>query len=80
MVKEIYKRNWDYIVYQVNDETVISVVFFGLVDYHRSFYLLPDEIPDDFEQLKGLSEKIRANYNLYVEREIVPAITKEEEV
>jgi hypothetical protein len=77
MIKELYTRNWDYTVYQVNDQKVISVVFFGMVDYHRSFFLLPDEIPQDFELLKTLSEYIRNNYESYKDREIIPAITAE---
>ena len=77
MTKEIYTRIWDYTVYQINEKKVISVVFFGMVDYHRSFYLLPDEVPQDLELLKHLSERIRNNYELFKEREIVPAITAE---
>lgn len=74
MVKEVYKRNWDYIVYKVDGEFVISVVFFGMVDFHRSFRLLESEIPKDFEDLKTLSEQIRNNYEKFKDREIVPAI------
>jgi hypothetical protein len=74
MVKKLYVRNWDFTLYQINDKYVISVVFFGLVDFHRSFYLQPLELVDDYEQLKNLSEKIRNNYENYKSREIVPAI------
>lgn len=57
-----------------DDKTVISVVFFGLVDFHRSSYLLPNELTENYESLKGLSENIRNNYDNYKEREVVPAI------
>lgn len=75
MVKELYSRPWDFTVYQTNDGFVISVIFFGLVDFHRSFKITSDEIPADLEDLKTLSEKIRSNYEDFIEREISPAIT-----
>lgn len=74
MIKELYISNWDFTLYQVDDKTVISVVFLGLVDFHRSFYLLPNELTENYESLKGLSENIRNNYDNYKEREVVPAI------
>jgi len=77
MVKELYIRKWDFTLYQVDDKIVISVVIFGLVDYHRSFYLLPNEVTNDYESLKELSEKIRNTPDAYKEREVVPAITNE---
>ncbi len=77
MTKELYSRNWDFTLYQVNDKRVITVVFFGLVDYFRSFFLQPQEITEDFESLNILSEQIRNHYDSYKDREIIPAITQE---
>jgi len=77
MVKEIYSRSWDFTLYQMNDKMVITVVFFGLVDYFKSFSLLPKEVTEDFESLKDLSDQIRNNYETYKEREIVPAVIHE---
>lgn len=65
MTKEIYFRNWDFILFKKDNKYIISVVFFGLVDFHRSFYLEPEEITEDYEQLKDLSERIRNNYEQF---------------
>jgi len=78
MINELYTRNWDFTLYQVDDRMVITVTFFGLVDYFRSFLLLPEERTSDFESLKDLSERIRNNYELYKDREILPVVTKED--
>ena len=77
MVKELYSRNWDFTLYQMEDNYVISVVFFGMVDFHRSFYLHTNEFDENYEQLKNLSEQIRNNYDDYKIREVIPAITIE---
>ena len=79
MIKAITKNNWDFTLYEAGKEYIISVVFFNsMVDFSRSFKLTEDEKAFDFEQLKELSELIRNNYNAYKEREIIPAITKED--
>ena len=77
MVKEIYTRNWDFTLYQVDGRFVISVVFFGLVDFYRSFNLLEENVPTVLEDLKNLSEQIRNNYDDFKPTELIPAITKE---
>ncbi|MFN8353083.1 MAG: hypothetical protein U0Y10_01440 [Spirosomataceae bacterium] len=78
MVKELFSKNWDFTLYQVNDRLVISVVFFGLVDFYRSFRLLENDLRnDDYELLYNLSKEIRNNYDNYKYREIIPAITSE---
>jgi plasmid replication initiation protein len=77
MIKELYSRNWDFTLYQKADDYVISVVFFGLVDFHRSFYLNTNEFNENYEELKNLSEQIRNNYDNYKIREVTPAITNE---
>lgn len=75
MTKKIYSRNWDFTVYQVDDKMIINVVFFGLVDFHRSFRLLEEDLKEkDYESLKTLSERIRSSYDDYRHREIIPAI------
>jgi plasmid replication initiation protein len=79
MVKEIYKRNWDFILYKVDDDYVLSVVFFGAVDYHRSFKVDSQIMTDDYEDLKSLSEDIRNNYEKYKPSEIIPAILNSDE-
>lgn len=79
MIKAITKNNWDFTLYKVDNEYIISVVFFNsMVDFSRSFKLTEEEKSFDFEQLKELSDLIRNNYNTYKEREIEPAITKED--
>ena len=76
MYTELYSRSWDFVLYKKDDQFIFTVVFFGLVDYHRSFHLLPEELPDKeaYESLQYLSEKIRNHYEQYKQREIVPAI------
>lgn len=79
MVKELYKRNWDFILYRVDDYYVISVVFFGTVDYHRSFKIDSKILTENYEDLKDISEDIRNNSEKYKMVEIVPAILKSDE-
>lgn len=73
-IKELYSRNWDFTIYEVDGRVIITVIFFGIVDFYRSFYMLSEEMTDDFESLKELSELIRNNYEKYKDREIEPAI------
>ena len=77
MIKKLYTKNWDYQVYQVDEKLVASIVFFGQVDYTRSFYVQANQLSDDYELLDNLSEKIRANYSDYKKFELEPAITSE---
>ena len=77
MVKEIYSRTWDFTLYETETGYVLNVFFFGLVDFFRSFKILENELPQDFEELKLLSETIRNNYDNYKDSEIIPAITVE---
>ena len=74
MKKELYKKNWDFILFEVDDKMIITVVFFGFVDYNRSFELLPSEETDDYESLSQLAEKIRNNYESYKDREVTPVL------
>ncbi len=53
---------------------VITVIFFGVIDFYRSFYLKNNEISDNLEDLEVVAEDIRKNYNSYKYREIIPAI------
>lgn len=76
MVKLIIKNSWDFTLYEVEENYIISVVFFNsMVDFSRSFKLTEIEKLFNLEQLKDLSELIRKNYQDYKEREVIPAIT-----
>lgn len=78
-VKIKAKNNWDFVLYQVGEEEIISVVFFNsMVDYSRSFKLTKQEKLYGFEELKKLSEEIRNNYDLFKEREVIPTVINEE--
>jgi hypothetical protein len=79
MIKAITKNNWDFTLYEVGQDYIFTVVFFNsMVDFSRSFKLNENEKIFKFEQLKELSELIRNDYDSYKEREIIPAITKED--
>ena len=73
----IEKNNWDFTLYEVDEDYIISVVFFNsMVDFSRSFKLTKSEKSFNLDQLKKLSELIRNNYDNYKDREISPSITK----
>ena len=75
MKKVLAKNNWDFILYDVDGEKIINVVFYNsFVDISKSFRLIKDEVCYNFEELKALSETIRNNYELYKNREIIPSI------
>ena len=75
MKKELIKNNWDFILYDIEGEKIITVVFYNsFVDTSKSFRLTKDEVCYNFEELKVLSETIRNNYDLYKNREIIPSI------
>ena len=60
MQKDIMKNNWDFVLYDVNGEKIITVAFYNsFVDITRSFYLTKEEETYDFEELAKLSERIR---------------------
>ena len=81
MIKPIIKNNWDFTLYEVGKDYIISVVFFNsMIDFSRSFKLTEEEKRFDFNQLKELSELIRTNYDAYKEREVTPAITKADDL
>ncbi len=72
------KNNWDFTLYQVSEELVLTVVFHtSRIDFSRSFKLVENEKNFDFEDLKKLSEQIRNNYEVFKDREVIPAITTE---
>ena len=75
-IKNVFSKNWDYEVYLIGDKTIITIMFFGLIDYQRSFYLYDYEILEGYEKLNSLAEIIRNNYEEYQNREIIPAIWK----
>lgn len=73
-IKFLKIRNWDYELYQVNDNLVITVVFFGQIDYSRSFYL-PNDTDIQESSLIEIAEHIRNNYEMYKAVEISPPIS-----
>jgi len=70
----ICKRNWDYILFKVGDEFVLTAMFFDQIDYPRSFKIGQND--HDEESLKKLSEEIRTNYSQFQDNEIQPPIMK----
>lgn len=73
-IELLHKKNWDFNLYLLDGRKVITVIFFGQIDYPRSFLLDDDECNLSIEQMAELSERIRSNYSLYVQREITPPI------
>ncbi|WOC53153.1 hypothetical protein BPO_p0070 (plasmid) [Bergeyella porcorum] len=75
-VEILHIKKWDYCLYNVNGRKVITVVFFNsFSDYERSFYLNPEEVNMNYEELSIFAEKIRFNYVDYADREVIPPIT-----
>jgi len=68
--KELSKRNWDYVLYEIDDNMVLTVVFFDQIDYPRSFEFKKNEIDISSDNLVKLSEEIRENYENFKKREI----------
>ena len=76
-IKEIYIKRWDYILYEIDDKKILTVMFFAsYVDYLRSFYLEGSELNLNYEELSVLAERIRFNYDDFKNREIIPPIMK----
>ncbi len=74
-MKELYSNPWDFTLYEINGEKIISIVFYNsFVDTSKSFVLENEEKSFGFEELKKLSENIRNNYDLYKSREVSPSI------
>ncbi|WP_310554386.1 hypothetical protein [Flavobacterium sp.] len=72
MRKELFKHNWDFILYEEDENKIFRVVFYqSFTDTSREFKLQGEELDYDFEQLKVLAEDIRSNYENYKDREIV---------
>jgi hypothetical protein len=71
MRKEIYKHQWDFILYDDNRVKIFNVAFYNsFFDFTREFKLQGEELDYDLEQLKILAEDIRKNYENYKDREI----------
>ncbi|WP_299183549.1 hypothetical protein [uncultured Chryseobacterium sp.] len=73
-IKKLFEQRWDFELYEVDHKKVITVIFFGQVDYPRSFYLEKEVEENGYESLKELSEKIRNHYDEFKHLEIVPPI------
>lgn len=72
MRTELYKHNWDFILYEEDGRKIFSVVFYqSFTDTSREFKLKGDELNYSFEELKKLAEDIRNNYENYKDREII---------
>ncbi len=46
-IKKISSHRWDHTLYEVEGSYVLTVVFFGGIDYPRSFTLSEKEINSD---------------------------------
>ncbi len=72
MKKQLMKHQWDFILYEENEEKIFDVVFHNsFVDTSKKFKLEDEELNFDFEELKALAEDIRNNYEKYKDREII---------
>ena len=72
-IQEVAQRAWDYTLYRDETGYIMTVVFFALIDYPRSFRITALEAVQD---LTKLSEDIRNNYSNYMDREVKPPITR----
>lgn len=73
MRTELYKHNWDFILYEEDDKKIFRVVFYqSFTDTSQEFKLIGEELNYNFEELKELAEDIRSNYEKYKDREIRP--------
>ena len=71
MRKQLFKHNWDFILYEEGEDKIFNVVFYqSFTDTSRYFKLQGEELNYDFEQLKALAEDIRKNYENYKDRQI----------
>ncbi|MDO5105962.1 MAG: hypothetical protein Q4D72_08735 [Capnocytophaga sp.] len=74
-IRELYVKRWDYILYEINEKKILTVMFFSsYIDYARSFYLKEEELKLNYDELSILAEKIRFHYDNYRDREIIPPI------
>lgn len=73
-IKKLFEQRWDFELYEVDNKKVITVIFFGQVDYPRSFYLEKEIEGNEYESLKELSKEIRTHYDKFKHLEIVPPI------
>ncbi len=74
IIKKLFQQRWDFELYEVGNKKVITVIFFGQVDYPRSFFLEKEIEENEYGSLKELSEKIRNHYAEFKHLEIVPPI------
>ena len=73
-LKQLDSKVWDFTLYEVDGKRIITVTFYGLVDFPRSFYLRESEYPYNHDELVQFAENIRNNYDHFKERELIPAI------
>jgi hypothetical protein len=75
-LKELDNKNWDFTLYEAGTKRIFTVMFYGLVDYPRSFYLRETEYLFSHDELIHFAEEIRNNYERFKDRELIPAILK----
>lgn len=73
-LKQLDNKNWDFTLYEVDKQRIITVMFYGVVDFPRSFYLRESEYAYNHNELVQFAENIRNNYDLFKDRELIPAI------
>jgi ribonuclease PH len=73
-VNEIYSQPWEFSLYEVDGQKILTVIFMDRIDYPRSFQLLKEEESFNKDDFRKLAEKIKGNYEAYKSREIVPPI------
>ena len=73
-MKEVASSPWNYTVYleSSSGRNIITVIFFGAIDYPRSFYLSDNDVA----RAESIAEDIRSNYNKYVSVEVHPPVTR----
>jgi len=74
MITPLLSSRWDYELYDINGQKVLTVIFFAQIDYPRSFYLEEREYLFSPDELSELAEKIRMHYEIYKYREIIPTV------
>jgi hypothetical protein len=47
-IKKIYKKNWDYSLYDLDGERIITIMFFAsFIDYLKLFDMLAERMSND---------------------------------
>ena len=73
-IKELLKKRWDYVLYEVDNGLILTVMFFDQIDYPRSFIFENNEVSLLPEDIESLSAEIRMNYESFKKNEVKPPI------